>query len=72
MGHWKKTYICVSQRDLSSKEKNILFVNSNVVLYGYSIWLLYQDGKEKNNSLCSFVPGDATAVPCWEIWALAC
>ena len=39
---------------------------------GYSIWLLYQDGKEKDNSLCSFVPGGATAVPCWEIWALAC
>ena len=43
-----------------------------VVLSGYSIWLLYQDGKEKNNSLCSFVPGGATAIPCWEIWALAC
>ena len=31
-----------------------------------------KDGKEKDNSLCSFVPGDATAVPYWEIWALAC
>ena len=30
------------------------------------------NGKEKNNSLCLFVPGDATAVPDWEIWALAC
>ena len=29
----------------------------HVVLYGYSIWLLYQDGKEKDISLCSFVPG---------------
>ena len=29
--------------------------------------MLYQDGKEKNNSLCSFVPGDATAIPCWEM-----
>ena len=43
-----------------------------VVLCGYSIWLLCQDGKEKDNSLCSFVPGGDTAVPCWEIWALAC
>ena len=24
---------------------------------------IYQNGKEKNNSLCLFVPGDATAVP---------
>ena len=45
---------------------------SNVVLCGYSMWLLYQDGKEKDNSLCSFVPGGDAAVPCWEIWALAC
>ena len=25
----------------------------HVVLCGYSIWLLYQDGKEKNNLVCS-------------------
>ena len=44
----------------------------HVVLCSYLIWLLYQDGKEKDNSLCSFVPGGDAAVPCWEIWALAC
>ena len=31
---------------------------------------LYQNGKEKDNSLCSFVPRDATAIPDWELWAL--
>ena len=37
------------------------------------IWYdcLYQNGKEKNSSLCVFVPRDATAVPDWETWALA-
>ena len=33
---------------------------------------IYQNGIEKNNSLCLFVPGGATAVPYWDIWALAC
>ena len=43
-----------------------------IVMCGYLIWLLYQDGKERDNSLCSFVPRGDAAVPCWEIWALAC
>ena len=29
-----------------------------------------KNGKEKNNSLCLFVPGDTTAVPDWELWVL--
>ena len=33
---------------------------------------IYQNDKEKNNSLYLFVPRDATAVPYWELWALAC
>ena len=33
---------------------------------------IYQNDKEKNNSLCLFVPGDATDVPDWEIQALTC
>ena len=48
----------------SSGFDTILVIVDPVVLCRYSIWLLYQDGKEKNNSLCSFVPRDATAVPC--------
>ena len=34
--------------------------------------IIYINDKEKNSSLCVFVPGDATAFPDWEIWALAC
>ena len=36
---------------------------------GIQYGCIYQDGKEKNNTLCSFVPRDATAVPCWDMGA---
>ena len=30
-------------------------------IWVFSMVVYIKDGKEKNNSLCSFVPGDATA-----------
>ena len=56
------------------EEKGELIPERFLLLFymGIQYGCIYQDGKEKNNSLCSFVPGGATAVPCWELWALAC
>ena len=38
----------------------------------FNMVVYIKDGKEKNNSPCSFVPGGDTAVPDWELWVLAC
>ena len=72
MGTNPKGFLQHCMRGCTNSGPGSLGVLEIVVVCGYSIWLLYQDGKEKNNSLCSFVPGGDTAVPCWEIWALAC
>ena len=58
----------------TSTELHLIGLNPPLLLFyvGIQYGCLYQSGKEKNNFLCSVVPGGDTAVPCWEIWALAC
>ena len=41
-------------------------------MWVFNMILYIKNGEEKNISLCFFVPGDATAVPDLELWALAC
>ena len=73
--YWEQCREAGAARGMSKSETGLRYLQLGwVVLLYVSIQYgcLYQNGKEKNISLCSFVPGGDTAVPCWELWTLAC